>query len=64
MRDENWLCTHCGKKLGITRNGRMHVKIARGHEYFAGFPVTGICGRCGTLNELSKPDPPSRTGQR
>jgi gamma-glutamyl-gamma-aminobutyrate hydrolase PuuD len=58
MKTNDWHCsnTNCGKKLGISLNGRMHLKFARGHEYLVGFPVTCICRGCQTLNELREPD--------
>ncbi len=49
-----WRCTRCDKLLGVCRAGRMHLRFARGHEYFVGFPVTAICRCCGTLNEIQK----------
>ncbi len=46
-----WRCTRCDKLLGVCRDGRMHLRLARRHEYFAGFPVQATCCRCGALNE-------------
>lgn len=34
-----WRCTRCDKLLGVCRDGRMHLRFARGHEYLVGFPV-------------------------
>lgn len=48
-----WECTCCGKLLGTIDGGRLHLKIARGREYLAGFPATCACPRCGTLNEYT-----------
>ncbi len=52
MRNE-WRCHHCDQLLGRLRDGRLHLKSARGHEYLVGPPATGKCRGCGTLNELS-----------
>lgn len=48
-----WRCTRCDKLLGVCRDGRMHLRFARGHEYFVGFPVQATCRGCGTLNQAS-----------
>ena len=53
--EEKWRCSHCGKLLGIVRDGRLHLRFARGHEYMVGFPATGVCRGCRTLNEASGP---------
>lgn len=45
-----WRCRRCDKLLGVCRDGRMHLRFARGHEYFAGFPVTATCRGCGFCN--------------
>lgn len=50
-----WRCTCCDKLLGVRRDGRMHLRFARGHEYFVGFPVVATCRGCGTLNQASAP---------
>ena len=50
-----WRCTRCDKLLGVCRDGRMHLRFARGHEYFVGFPVLATCRGCGTLNHASGP---------
>jgi hypothetical protein len=47
----DWRCICCGKVLGVCRDGRMHLRFARGHEYLVGFPVQANCRFCGTLNE-------------
>jgi len=52
-----WRCTRCDKLLGVSRDGRMHLRFARGHEYFVSFPVTATCRGCGTLNQASAPAP-------
>ena len=46
---------HCKKKLGNIRDGRLHLKFARGHEYLVGFPATSVCRGCRTLNEIRCP---------
>jgi hypothetical protein len=50
MRKE-WRCLSCGKLLGVLRDGRLHLRFARGHEYLVGFPVTSTCRACRALNE-------------
>ena len=47
-----WRCTRCGKLLGVLGKGRVHIRLTRGHEYLAGFPVTGTCRGCHSLNEI------------
>ena len=50
-----WRCGQCNKLLGVSRDGRMHIRVARGHEYVVGFPVTATCRGCATMNEASGP---------
>lgn len=50
-----WRCTRCDKLLGVCRDGRMHLRFARGHEYLVGFPVQATCRGCGTLNNATAP---------
>ena len=50
-----WRCTRCDKLLGVCRDGRMHLRFARGHEYFVGFPVVATCRGCGALNQAQSP---------
>ena len=52
---QEWRCTRCDKLLGVCRDGRMHLRFARGHEYFVGFPVVATCRGCGTLNQAQSP---------
>jgi phage FluMu protein Com len=54
-RPSEWRCTRCDKLLGVCRNGRMHLRFARGHEYFVGFPIEATCRGCGTLNQTNAP---------
>ena len=49
----DWRCTGCGKLLGVRHDGRLHVRFAGGHEYFACLPAEAICRRCGTLNQAT-----------
>ena len=49
----NWRCTRCDKLLGVCRNGRMHLRFTRGHEYFVGFPVVATCSSRGTLHRVT-----------
>ena len=51
----DWRCSRCNKLLGVCRDGRMHIRFARGHEYFVGFPVVATCRGCGTLNRATVP---------
>lgn len=53
--EQEWRCSRCGKKLGNLRNGRLHLRFARGHEYLVGFPATSVCRGCRTLNEIDLP---------
>ena len=50
-----WRCTRCDKLLGVFRGGQMHLRFARAHEYFVGFPVVATCRGCGTLNQATAP---------
>lgn len=50
--EKEWRCSSCGKKLGNLRDGRLHLRFARGHEYLVGFPATSVCRGCRTLNEI------------
>ncbi len=50
-----WRCTRCDKLLGVCRDGRMHLRFARGHEYLVGFPLQATCRGCGTLNQVQSP---------
>lgn len=50
-----WRCTRCDKLLGVGQYGRMHLRFARGHEYFVGFPVVATCRGCRTLNQATAP---------
>ena len=50
-----WRCTRCDKLLGVCRDGQMHLRFARGHEYFVGFPVVATCRGCGMLNRAAAP---------
>ena len=51
----NWCCTQCGKKLGVHRDGRMHLRYTGRHEYFVSYPVVANCRGCGTLNQATVP---------
>ena len=53
--NSGWRCTRCDKLLGVCRDGQMHLRFARGHEYFVGFPVVATCRGCGTLNRATAP---------
>jgi hypothetical protein len=50
-----WRCTRCDKLLGVCRDGRMHLRFAKCHEYFVGFPVVATCRGCATLNQATAP---------
>lgn len=54
-QNSDWRCTRCEKLLGVGRDGRMHLRFARGHEYLVGFPVQATCRGCGTLNQATDP---------
>lgn len=51
----HWRCTQCDKLLGVCRDGQMHLRFARCHEYFVGFPVVATCRGCSTLNKAEAP---------
>ena len=53
--NSEWRCTRCDKLLGVCRDGQMHLRFTRGHEYFVGFPVVATCRGCGTLNRAAAP---------
>jgi len=64
--EHEWRCCECGKLLGHLHDGRLYVRLARGHTYLVGFPVTTVCRGCRALNELAaasslvaRPKPPS-----
>jgi len=58
MRTESeWRCKKCGKLLGLHTGTRLHIRYARGHEYLVGFPATGTCRGCGTLNDFCAQPP-------
>ena len=57
--DRDWRCSSCGRKLGSLHGERIHIRFSRGHEYLVGYPVTGVCRGCRTLNEVRSPDPDS-----
>jgi phage FluMu protein Com len=48
-------CTSCGRLLGIQEGARLTIRYGRAHQYLVSFPVTGLCPRCGTMNELAGP---------
>jgi len=50
--DFKWRCKRCGHLLGIADRDRLHIKFARGHQYRVALPVSCVCRKCGTLNEL------------
>ena len=50
-----WRCKRCDKLLGVCRDGRMHLRFARCHEYLVGYPVQSTCRGCGTLNQAQSP---------
>ena len=49
----DWRCSCCGKLLGIRRDGLMHLRFARGHEYLVSYPATATCRDCGVLNHAN-----------
>jgi len=51
-----WRCTRCGALLACRRDGRLHVRFARGHEYIVGLPATTRCRFCQTVNECPATD--------
>lgn len=55
MDETEWRCRRCGKLLGVVRDGRLHLRFARGHDYLVGLPASGVCRGCRTLNEALAP---------
>ena len=55
--NSQWRCADCDKLLGVCRDGRMHLRFARAHEYLVGFPIVATCRGCGTLNRLTAAPP-------
>lgn len=53
--EREWRCNSCAKLLGVCRDGQMHLRFARGHEYLVGFPVVATCRGCGSLNTVTGP---------
>lgn len=53
--NRDWRCTRCDKLLGVFEGERIHLRFARGHDYLAGFPITSVCPKCRSLNEVSGP---------
>lgn len=50
-----WRCTRFDKLLGVFRDGRMHLRFSREHEYLVGYPIQATCRGCGTLNQAAAP---------
>ena len=61
--EREWRCTRCGKLLGLFKGERLHIRFARGHEYFVGFPATSVCRSCQTLNEAAIFDQAAKDGE-
>ncbi len=53
--EREWRCNSCAKLLGVCRDGQMHLRFARGHEYLVGFPVVATCRGCRSLNTVTSP---------
>lgn len=53
IAEREWRCSDCAKLLGVCRDGQMHLRFARGHEYLVGFPVVATCRGCGSLNTVT-----------
>ena len=53
--NSEWRCTRCAKLLGVRREGRIHLRFARGHEYLVSLPATATCRGCGILNRAIAP---------
>ena len=49
-----WRCSRCRRLLAVLHGDRLHIRLARGHEYLVGFPATTACRHCKTLNEIEK----------
>jgi len=53
MKEAEWRCSKCGKLLGVVEGTRLRIKFSRGHDYLVGFPATGVCRGCHSLNEMA-----------
>jgi hypothetical protein len=69
--EKRWRCIGCGKTLGVLYGRRLQVRLAKGHRYTCGLPVTCRCPNhhCRELNEITEADceeegrkPPSSAG--
>ena len=62
--DSKWRCRGCGQVLGEIDGDQLAIRMARGHQYRASFPVTCVCKspRCKTLNVLRCPPPDRPNG--
>lgn len=49
-----WRCTGCHKLLGVFRHQRIHLRFGGRHQYVVACPVTTVCPRCDTLNEVGE----------
>ncbi len=48
-----WRCIRCQKLLGIIHHKRIHIRFGGKYQYIVARPVTTICRRCETLNEVA-----------
>jgi hypothetical protein len=48
-----WRCT-CGKLLGLVRDGKLHVRPYRSHEYMVSLPAEATCHFCGAVSRSNE----------
>ena len=52
ITSDDWRCHRCRKLLGRLKNGVMHLRFERGHEYIVSLPATATCRGCNSLNRI------------
>jgi hypothetical protein len=52
--ERDWRSTRYGKPLGLFEGDRLHIRLARGHEYLVGFPATSVCRSCRTASDVCR----------
>ena len=53
----DWRCTECDALLGRIKDGVLHVRFGRRHEYVTALPATCTCCGCGGLNRAPASGP-------
>ena len=52
ITSDDWRCHNCRKLLGRLKNGVMHLRFERGHEYIVSLPAVATCRGCNSLNKF------------